>query len=45
MISSAWQEHRAVREVMLFLQTHGISTLFAVRNFLLTFCCCSNMLA
>ncbi len=31
MISTAWQEHRAVRDVMLFLQTHGISTLFAVR--------------
>ncbi len=31
MISSAWTEHRAIREVMMFLQTHGISTLFAVR--------------
>ena len=30
-IKSAWEEHRAVREVMLFLQGHGISTLFAVR--------------
>lgn len=30
-IKAAWQEHRAVREVMLFLQGHGISTLFAVR--------------
>ncbi|MDF1614339.1 SF1B family DNA helicase RecD2 [Desulfurivibrio dismutans] len=30
-ISAAWQEHRAIREVMLFLQGHGISTLFAVR--------------
>jgi len=31
MISHAWSEHKAVREVMMFLQTHGISTLFAVR--------------
>jgi exodeoxyribonuclease V alpha subunit len=31
MISSAWTEHRAIREVMMFLQSHGISTLFAVR--------------
>jgi exodeoxyribonuclease V alpha subunit len=31
MISSAWIEHRAIREVMMFLQSHGISTLFAVR--------------
>ncbi len=30
-ISRAWSEHRAVREVMMFLQSHGISTLFAVR--------------
>ncbi|MDA8165055.1 MAG: ATP-dependent RecD-like DNA helicase, partial [Desulfobacteraceae bacterium] len=30
-ISAAWQEHQAVREVMMFLQAHGISTLFAVR--------------
>ena len=30
-IKTAWEEHRAVREVMLFLQGHGISTLFAVR--------------
>ena len=32
-IRAAWEEHRAVREVMLFLQEHGISTLFAVRIF------------
>jgi len=32
-IKAAWEEHRAVREVMLFLQGHGISTLFAVRIF------------
>ncbi len=31
MIKKAWQEHRMVREVMMFLQGHGISTLFAVR--------------
>ncbi len=30
-ISSAWAEHRAIRNVMMFLQSHGISTLFAVR--------------
>ena len=30
-ISAAWSEHRAIREVMLFLQSQGISTLFAVR--------------
>ena len=31
MISEAWTEHRAIRDVMMFLQSHGISTLFAVR--------------
>jgi exodeoxyribonuclease V alpha subunit len=31
MIKEAWREHRMVREVMMFLQGHGISTLFAVR--------------
>ncbi len=31
MIKAAWIEHRAIRDVMLFLQSHGISTLFAVR--------------
>lgn len=31
MIEAAWTEHRAVRDVMMFLQGHGISTLFAVR--------------
>ncbi len=30
-IRDAWIEHRAIREVMMFLQSHGISTLFAVR--------------
>jgi exodeoxyribonuclease V alpha subunit len=31
MIREAWTVHRAIREVMMFLQGHGISTLFAVR--------------
>jgi exodeoxyribonuclease V alpha subunit len=31
MIKEAWHRHRMVREVMMFLQGHGISTLFAVR--------------
>jgi exodeoxyribonuclease V alpha subunit len=31
MIREAWIEHRAIRGVMMFLQSHGISTLFAVR--------------
>jgi len=31
MISTAWAEHRAIRDVMMFLQSHGISTLFSVR--------------
>ena len=31
MIKAAWIEHRAIREVMMFLQSHGISTLFSVR--------------
>lgn len=31
MIEKAWVEHRAIRDVMIFLQGHGISTLFAVR--------------
>ncbi|MCZ6804094.1 MAG: AAA family ATPase [Proteobacteria bacterium] len=30
-IECAWSEHRAIRDVMIFLQGHGISTLFAVR--------------
>lgn len=30
-ITDAWAAHRAVRNVMMFLQSHGISTLFAVR--------------
>lgn len=31
MIAKAWHEHSKIRDVMIFLQTHGISTLFAVR--------------
>ena len=31
MIRHAWIQHQSIREVMMFLQTHGISTLFAVR--------------
>ncbi|GAB6145213.1 SF1B family DNA helicase RecD2 [Desulfocicer niacini] len=31
MIRHAWTRHKSIREVMMFLQTHGISTLFAVR--------------
>ncbi len=30
-ISTAWQEHREIRNVMIFLQSHQISTLFAVK--------------
>jgi exodeoxyribonuclease V alpha subunit len=33
MIRQAWAEHRAIRDVMMFLQSHGISTLYAVRIF------------
>lgn len=31
MISKAWTEHKEIRNVMLFLQSHNISTLFAVK--------------
>ncbi|GAB3162385.1 SF1B family DNA helicase RecD2 [Telluribacter humicola] len=31
MISKAWVEHQEIRNVMLFLQSHSISTLFAVK--------------
>jgi len=31
MISDVWIEHKAIREVMVLLQSHGISTLFAVK--------------
>ncbi|MFP4093130.1 MAG: AAA family ATPase [Cyclobacteriaceae bacterium] len=30
-IQQAWQEHQEIRNVMMFLQSHGISTLFAVK--------------
>ncbi len=32
-IKKAWREQRSIRKVMMFLQSHGISTLFAVRIF------------
>ncbi|MBF0471494.1 MAG: AAA family ATPase [Gammaproteobacteria bacterium] len=32
-IRDAWEEHCSIRDVMMFLQGHGISTLFAVRIF------------
>lgn len=32
-ITNSWVEHRAIRNVMLFLQSYGISTLFAVKIF------------
>jgi exodeoxyribonuclease V alpha subunit len=31
MISKAWTEHQEIRNVMIFLQSHNISTLFAVK--------------
>ncbi len=31
MIQRAWDEQRAIKEVMLFLQSHGVSTHFAVK--------------
>lgn len=30
-IKNSWQEHKSIRDVMLFLQEYGISTLFAVK--------------
>jgi exodeoxyribonuclease V alpha subunit len=30
-IRNAWKEHQEIRNVMMFLQSHGISTLFAVK--------------
>ncbi|BDD11451.1 hypothetical protein FUAX_38830 (plasmid) [Fulvitalea axinellae] len=32
-ISGAWNEHRSIRDVMMFLQEYGVSTLFAVKIF------------
>ncbi|MBD1853402.1 ATP-dependent RecD-like DNA helicase [Cyanobacteria bacterium FACHB-502] len=31
MIQAAWVEQKAIKEVMLFLQTHGVSTTYAVK--------------
>lgn len=33
MIKSSWEEHRSIRDVMIFLQGHGLSTLFATKIF------------
>lgn len=33
MIQSAWQTQKAIKEVMLFLQSHGVSTTYAVKIF------------
>ncbi len=30
-IKTSWEEHRSIRDVMIFLQGHGISTLFATK--------------
>lgn len=30
-VKDSWQEHKSIRDVMLFLQEYGISTLFAVK--------------
>ncbi len=32
-IKTSWDEHKSIRDVMIFLQGHGISTLFAVKIF------------
>lgn len=32
-IKASWEEHKSIRDVMLFLQGYGISTLFAVKIF------------
>ena len=32
-IKTSWQEHKSIRDVMIFLQGHGISTLFATKIF------------
>lgn len=31
MIQAAWQQQKAIKEVMLFLQSHGVSTTYAVK--------------
>jgi exodeoxyribonuclease V alpha subunit len=33
MIARAWQEHREIKNVMLFLQGHGVSTAYAIKIF------------
>ncbi|MGE5707217.1 MAG: ATP-dependent RecD-like DNA helicase [Bacteroidota bacterium] len=33
MIEKAWAEHQAIRDVILFLQEHGVSTTYAVKIF------------
>ena len=33
MIRQAWEEQKQIREVMLFLQTHDISTAYAAKIF------------
>lgn len=33
MIAKAWQDQKSIKEVMLFLQSHGVSTTFAVKIF------------
>jgi hypothetical protein len=30
-IKNSWQEHRSIRDVMIFLQGYGISTLYTVK--------------
>lgn len=32
-IKNSWDEHKSIRDVMMFLQSHGVSTLFAVKVF------------
>ena len=32
-IKTSWEEHRSIRDVMIFLQNYGISTLFATKIF------------
>ncbi|MCL2060681.1 MAG: ATP-dependent RecD-like DNA helicase [Oscillospiraceae bacterium] len=33
MIIAAWQEHREIKNVMMFLQEHGVSTAYAIKIF------------
>jgi exodeoxyribonuclease V alpha subunit len=33
MITESWEEHKCIRDVMIFLQSHGLSTLYAVKIF------------